>query len=64
MTSSAAQVMMRPERCRPLATRDGVTVAVLVVALLDAGHQEHLVVHRQAEREHDDRYPLRGTRHP
>jgi hypothetical protein len=36
-----------------------IAVTALVVALLDAGQQEHLVVHRQAEREHEhhDRHP-------
>ena len=49
---------MRPERCRPVATAR-VVVAALVVALLDPREQEHLVVHRQPEREDEDH-----DRHP
>ena len=55
-TSSAAEVMIRPERCRPRDDRH-VVVAAGVVLLLDPRQQEHLVVHGQpeAERQHQRR---------
>ena len=54
--SSAAAVTMRPVRSRPRATAALVS-APSVVLLLDAGEEEDLVVHRQAEgdAEHQDR---------
>jgi len=53
ITSMAAEVMIRPERMQ--AGGNGVVaVAGFVVAFLDPGQQEHLVVHGQAEREHEN----------
>ena len=52
--SSAADVMIRPRALQALG-HGAVVVAGLVPRLLDAGEQEHLVVHRQpeGEDEHD-----------
>ena len=58
MTSSAAaDVMMRPVRSSPMAMARSLS-PVVVPRLLDAGEQEHLVVHRQpeGEQEHDERH--------
>ena len=55
---SAAAVMTRAVTARPSATADCV-VAGPVVLLLDAGEEEHLVVHRQAEHDGEQHH-----RHP
>ena len=51
--SRAAEVMIRPERCRPSDDRLALSVAPLV-QLDDPREQEDLVVHRQAEPERED----------
>ena len=51
--TAAADVMMRPERCRPLRTATSLG-SPRVDVFLDARQQEHFVVHRQPEAEGDD----------
>ena len=56
--SSAALVMMRPVRCSPRETAS-VVVPGAVPLLADAAQQEHLVVHREAERHREHQHRLR-----
>ncbi len=63
--SRAAEVMIRPERCRP--ERHGLAgVVALLVQLDDPREEEDLVVHRQAEaeREHEQRDGVLERRRP